>query len=187
MRLHVVHETHYAYAPAVKTAQHQTHLVPATLPCQRLVSHRLTIDPEPAQRRVFTDGWGNGGCFFSLQASHDQLRVVADQQGVPTAQSNGHTGSTALRLRTAGEVSICEHMNVERRGRLKHPRPLTKRETATYVRQQSQESTVMFLIPVLHVRGRRDNGAQQVGTRQAGSIQHSHEDARGKRGISTND
>ncbi len=78
MRLHVVHETHYAYAPAVKTAQHQTHLVPATLPCQRLLSHQLTIDPEPAQRRAFTDGWGNGGCFFSLQASHDQLRVVAE-------------------------------------------------------------------------------------------------------------
>lgn len=78
MRLHVVHETHYSYAPSVKTAQHQTHLVPAALPCQRLLSHRLTIDPEPAQRRVFTDGWGNGGCFFSLQASHDHLRVVAE-------------------------------------------------------------------------------------------------------------
>ncbi len=78
MRLHVVHETRYAYAPAVKTAQHQAHLVPATLPCQRLLSHRLTIDPEPAQRREFTDGWGNAGCFFSLQATHDHLRVVAE-------------------------------------------------------------------------------------------------------------
>lgn len=78
MRLHVVHETHYAYAPAVKTAQHQAHLVPASLPCQRLLSHQLTIDPEPAQRRAFTDSWGNAGCFFSLQAAHDQLRVVAE-------------------------------------------------------------------------------------------------------------
>ena len=78
MRLHVIHETHYAYTPAVKTAQHQAHLVPATLPCQRLLSHRLMIDPEPAQRRVFTDAWGNGGCFFSLQTTQDQLRVVAE-------------------------------------------------------------------------------------------------------------
>ena len=78
MRLHVVHETRYDYAPAVRSAQHQAHLVPATLPCQRLLSHRLTIDPEPAQRRDFTDGWGNGGCFFSLQGSHTQLRLVAE-------------------------------------------------------------------------------------------------------------
>ncbi len=78
MRLHVVHETRYDYAPAVRSAQHQAHLVPATLPCQRLLSHRLTIDPEPAQRRDFTDGWGNGGCFFSLQASHAHLRLVAE-------------------------------------------------------------------------------------------------------------
>ena len=55
MRLHVVHETSYAYAPAVKTAQHMAHLKPAHNTRQQLLGHRLTISPEPAQRGETVD------------------------------------------------------------------------------------------------------------------------------------
>ncbi len=95
MRLHVVHETRYDYATPVRGAQHQAHLVPATLPWQRVLSHRLDIRPAPAQRRDFTDAWGNAGCFFSLPASHGQLLVRAESlvETLPRPHAGAATGS----------------------------------------------------------------------------------------------
>src|SRR5688572_8821621 len=77
MLLHVTHETTYDYAPPVRTAQHMAHLKPTTTASQRLVSHRIEIDPEPAQQGETVDVYGNTRYFFSLQAAHDELRVVA--------------------------------------------------------------------------------------------------------------
>lgn len=77
MRLHVTHETRYAYAPAVKTAQHMAHLKPAHNARQRLLSHSLEVTPSPAQRGEVVDVYGNTRAFFSLQSRHDRLQVVA--------------------------------------------------------------------------------------------------------------
>ena len=71
MLLHVVHETRYDYAPAVKTAQHMAHLKPAHTAQQRLLSHRLTISPAPAQQSEAIDVYGNTRAFFSLQSRHE--------------------------------------------------------------------------------------------------------------------
>ncbi|CAA9405461.1 MAG: Protein containing transglutaminase-like domain, putative cysteine protease [uncultured Ramlibacter sp.] len=78
MLLHVVHETSYRYAPAVKTAQHMAHLRPAHGAGQELLRHELTIEPAPSQRTEAVDVFGNTRCFFGLQSAHEQLRVVAD-------------------------------------------------------------------------------------------------------------
>ncbi len=78
MRLHVLHETTYDYAPLVKTAQHMAHLRPRDGAGQRLLRHALHVTPEPAQRSEATDAYGNWRCFFGLQSTHEQLRVVAD-------------------------------------------------------------------------------------------------------------
>lgn len=77
MLLHVVHETHYHYAPAVRTAQHMAHLKPAHNARQRLLSHQLELSPEPAQQREAVDVYGNTRTFFSLQARHERLAVTA--------------------------------------------------------------------------------------------------------------
>ncbi|HEX2545042.1 MAG TPA: transglutaminase family protein [Ramlibacter sp.] len=78
MLLHVVHETAYDYSPMVRTAQHMAHLKPATTAKQELLSHRLTVDPRPAQQTESVDVYGNTRSFFSLQFSHDWLRVQAE-------------------------------------------------------------------------------------------------------------
>src|SRR5688500_16865048 len=78
MLLHVVHETRYAYVPTVKTAQHMAHLKPANHARQHLLRHELVITPSPAQRGEAVDVYGNTRSFFSLQARHDKLAVVAD-------------------------------------------------------------------------------------------------------------
>jgi transglutaminase-like putative cysteine protease len=78
MLLHVLHETAYDYAPAVRTAQHMAHLRPATTPTQQLLSHHLTIAPAPARRSESVDIYGNTRSFFSLQFAHETLRVLAE-------------------------------------------------------------------------------------------------------------
>jgi transglutaminase-like putative cysteine protease len=78
MLLHVVHETRYDYSPPVKTAQHMAHLAPAHNAQQQLLEHQLTISPGPAQRSEAIDVYGNTRAFFSLQARHDELKVVAE-------------------------------------------------------------------------------------------------------------
>ena len=78
MLLHVLHETRYDYQPAVRTAQHVAHLKPAHDAHQQVLSHRLAIEPAPARQSETVDVWGNTRTFFSLDAAHDRLRVVAE-------------------------------------------------------------------------------------------------------------
>jgi transglutaminase-like putative cysteine protease len=78
MLLRVLHETAYDYVPAVRTAQHMAHLKPASNAHQQLLSHKLTIDPLPAQQMETIDVYGNTRAFFSLLVMHDGLLVQAD-------------------------------------------------------------------------------------------------------------
>ena len=77
MRLQIIHETSYEYAPPVETAQHVAHLRPLDLPWQRVLSHEFTVTPEPAQLKDTRDLYGNPRTFFSLQGMHEELTVVA--------------------------------------------------------------------------------------------------------------
>jgi transglutaminase-like putative cysteine protease len=83
--LHVVHETAYDYQPTVRTAQHMAHLKPVHDARQQLLSHRLAIDPAPAQRSEAVDVFGNTRTFFSLEFAHDALRVRAESLVATTA------------------------------------------------------------------------------------------------------
>ena len=78
MLLRVLHETSFAYQPPVRTAQHMAHLKPIHNGQQQLLSHTLTIVPEPAQRSEAVDVYGNTRAFFGLQTAHGKLRVLAD-------------------------------------------------------------------------------------------------------------
>ena len=77
MRLRIIHETTYDYAPAVETALHTTHLRPLTLPTQQLLSHSLDVQPPPAQQMQALDVYGNTRTFFALDYAHHALRVTA--------------------------------------------------------------------------------------------------------------
>ncbi len=77
MKLQVTHTTQYDYAPAVDIALHMAYLQPLNTSNQQLLAHSLAIDPEPAQRSVMLDVYGNQRQFFSLQSPHQQLTVVA--------------------------------------------------------------------------------------------------------------
>jgi transglutaminase-like putative cysteine protease len=97
MKLRVTHETRYDYTPAVETAQHLAHLRPLTLIGQQLLSHSLTVDPQPALLTEAVDVFGNVRTFFSLQAPHRELTVTADSV-VETCKPQLPEGSTHLTL-----------------------------------------------------------------------------------------
>lgn len=78
MLLHVVHETAYDYAPAVRTAQHIAHLKPVDGALQALLQHTLAVLPAPAQQSHSVDVFGNTRTFFSLQSAHERLHVRAE-------------------------------------------------------------------------------------------------------------
>ena len=77
MLLQVTHETHYRYQPAVETAQHMAYMRPKEHAAQTVLEHTLSVNPQPAQLRDMADVYGNSRCFFSLQAPHEVLSVMA--------------------------------------------------------------------------------------------------------------
>lgn len=87
MKLRVTHETRYDYAPAVETAQHLAYLQPLSGRGQELLAHTLQIDPPPARSAQAQDVFGNTRFFFSLQAPHTVLTVVARSVVVTVASS----------------------------------------------------------------------------------------------------
>ena len=90
MLLHVVHETRYEYTPSVENAHHVVHLRPATGDNQRVLSHRLHINPGPAELRELPDVYGNSRTFFSLHTTHEALCVTADSVvSTSTARAEG--------------------------------------------------------------------------------------------------
>lgn len=98
MKLHIVHETRYAYTPPVETAQHIVHLKPRDTGSQSLLQHELVITPVETRRSERIDVYGNTRTFFSLQSVHDELLVVADSVVAtrePAAAPLGAEGSPA--------------------------------------------------------------------------------------------
>lgn len=85
MRLQITHETVYDYLPAVETAQHMAYLTPLDNATQTLLSHRLQVQPRPAQVNTTQDVFGNSRSFFSLQVPHTQLQVLATSQVITQA------------------------------------------------------------------------------------------------------
>jgi transglutaminase-like putative cysteine protease len=77
MQLHITHETCYDYAPAVDIAQHMAYLKPRDTATQQLMSHSLSVSPEPNAQTAMLDVYGNTRSFFSLQTAHTQLLVIA--------------------------------------------------------------------------------------------------------------
>ncbi len=104
MRLRILHRTRYRYHGAIDMAQHMAHLRPLNTALQRVVSHELRIDPEPAARNETTDVFGNQRTFFSLQSNHNMLTVEADsivetQAPKPLPETQPWRGMTWERVR----------------------------------------------------------------------------------------
>jgi len=73
----VTHRTAYRYEADVGPSYSQLRVLPRDLAHQRCVSTRVTIDPEPADYREWTDFFGNRVAYFAIEAPHRALTVTA--------------------------------------------------------------------------------------------------------------
>ena len=71
----IEHETRYAYRTPVTQSWQLAHLSLRELSWQRVMSHRVSIEPKPDERRDEHDSFGNGVTHFALYAPHSLLRV----------------------------------------------------------------------------------------------------------------
>ncbi len=77
-RYRVEHTTHYRYASAALASQQLLRLTPRGCHWQRLVAHRIDVDPQPAERVAQVDAHGNRIERIVLLAPHTELYVHAD-------------------------------------------------------------------------------------------------------------
>jgi transglutaminase-like putative cysteine protease len=78
----------------VETAQHMAYLRPLQTGTQRLLSHRLVVDPVPVHLSESLDVFGNLRTFFSLQTTHRHLTITAESV-VDTRQASPIEGTAA--------------------------------------------------------------------------------------------
>ena len=71
----IEHETRYAYRTPVTQSWQLAHLSLRELPWQQVMSHRVSIEPKPDERRDECDSFGNGVTHFALYSPHSSLCV----------------------------------------------------------------------------------------------------------------
>jgi transglutaminase-like putative cysteine protease len=77
-RYRVVHETRYRYSSLVTSAHQLAHLVPRTTAWQRVLAHRLDIEPPPAERVPGRDYFGNETVRVAVDIPHEALLARAE-------------------------------------------------------------------------------------------------------------
>jgi len=78
LRLRVVHETRYRYASPVTLSRQLLHLTPRPLPSQRVIAHRIAVQPAPAESIAGHDYFGNPTSQAVITVPHRALRVLAE-------------------------------------------------------------------------------------------------------------
>ena len=77
-RIHVAHETRYAYAAPVALSQKLLHLTPRTFQFQRCNAHSIQIDPTPGEWVEASDFFGNPTTYVAIAERHESLVVRAE-------------------------------------------------------------------------------------------------------------
>jgi transglutaminase-like putative cysteine protease len=77
-RYRISHRTVYRYSDVVTSSYGRGFLTPRDLARQRCLSHRLRIDPEPADSSTSRDAYGNISSYFHVTARHHALTVVSE-------------------------------------------------------------------------------------------------------------
>lgn len=79
-RYRVVHETHYRYASAVHLSRQLLHLTPRASAHQATLSHRIDVEPVPAEWHEYEDYFGNPVVQMAVHVPHRELRVRSESE-----------------------------------------------------------------------------------------------------------
>lgn len=77
MKYRLIHRTTYTYDGSVSASHHMARLAPRTLPGQRCPWHELEVHPDPVDRGMHLDAYGNIAQYFEVEGKHEVLDVVA--------------------------------------------------------------------------------------------------------------
>jgi transglutaminase-like putative cysteine protease len=77
-RYQIVHQTVYQYSDIVTSSYGRGFLTPRDLAGQRCLSHKLRIEPAPADRSTSRDVYGNISSYFHVTTPHDRLSVTSE-------------------------------------------------------------------------------------------------------------
>jgi transglutaminase-like putative cysteine protease len=102
MIFEITHLTHYTYGHAAAEAYGEARLTPQDTPGQKVLSHRLVINPE-TKTSSYVDHYGNMVHFFSLPYRHNRLNV-ANQMIVETYPVERPTGSLELSVQEVRQI-----------------------------------------------------------------------------------
>lgn len=87
VRYRVAHETVYKYTSPVDVSRQIAHLSPRQISWQQVVSHRLAVKPEPAERTEAEDYFGNPYASIMVDVPHDALVVRAESEVIVSPHS----------------------------------------------------------------------------------------------------
>ena len=74
MEFEITHVTNYKYGHSAAEAYGEARLTPPNLPSQRVLAHKIALDPKVGTS-AYDDHYGNRVDFFSLPFRHDRLTV----------------------------------------------------------------------------------------------------------------
>jgi transglutaminase-like putative cysteine protease len=77
MILQAVHTTTYSYSEPVSLCHTEVRLKPRSDRGQRLIEHRLTVEPEPSSMVARRDFFGNEVTMLTIDEPHETLHIVA--------------------------------------------------------------------------------------------------------------
>lgn len=80
MLYRISHRTTYTYDDDVSDSLGIAYLVPREMDTQRVLTHDVRIEPEPADRSVDTDYHGNTATYFQVTTPHRTLSVLATSE-----------------------------------------------------------------------------------------------------------
>jgi len=94
MKVTASHTTTYLYSNPVSICHTQTHLAPRESARQKVLSHELSVSPEPAFSTTRTDYFGNEMNFFSINEMHQTLSITSFSELELFPEEPPHAGLT---------------------------------------------------------------------------------------------
>ena len=102
MEFEITHVTTYKYGHPAAEAYGEARMTPPNLPSQRVISHRIVLDPEIATSS-YDDHYGNRVDFFSLPFRHDRL-TVRNEIVVETSPPEPPTEGMTLSIQESRQI-----------------------------------------------------------------------------------
>lgn len=111
-RLHIVHETGFAYDGEARGSYNEARLSPATLDTQSVLGAELRIEPVNG-RYPYVDYWGNRVIAFQIDEPHRDLKVTAEATVETSAGAVPTSPFTRADLVDAGLLDLLDEYLIQ--------------------------------------------------------------------------